>query len=137
MKLMVQQALDATVTLTKIINENRPLSVKGAYLVARMHAMLKPEADRADAQRTEIIAAYGTKAKDVPGLTEAFVAGTSTINPDQWVVPQDKVDDFNAKWSQVATLDVEVPVSPIPLSALEGSGITALEFGTLGCVVED
>ena len=43
MKLKVQTVLEATLLLTNIINQARPLPQRGKYRVARMHAKLATE----------------------------------------------------------------------------------------------
>lgn len=140
MKLKVQSVMDATLILTRIINEQRAMPQKGKYRVARLHAKLLPEFKVIDARRDEMIKAYGTpQTKTVANLE----TGDVTITPgDGWQVPADKMPEFTAAWKQIGDEEIDVDVQPIPLAQLslgddtDGS-IEANELLTLGDLVSD
>lgn len=139
MKLKVQNVMDATLILTRIINEQRAMPQKGKYRVARMHAKLLPEFKIIDARRDEMIQAYNTPQTK----TETLASGEVTITPtDGWQVPADKMPEFTAAWKQIGDEEIDVDVQPIPLAQLSLSdstdgAIEANELITLGDLVSD
>lgn len=124
MKLKVQHVFDATLLVSQIIRERRPMPQKGSYRLARMHAKLQPEFDTIANQRDALITAYDHKAPEA----EAFS------------VPDDKLAEFQEAWKKVADEEIEVAVEPIPLVYLDlgdsvvGS-ISASELIVLGDLV--
>lgn len=148
MQLTGQQVFDATQVLWRIMNEKRALPQKGAYRVARMHSKLAPEFDLLNAQRTAMIIAYGYKRPMLRGvrLTEAELEGLKDHADGgevfmQDAVPDDKMEEFSAKWDELAKMELKIEVQPIPIDQLslgddqEGS-ISIEEFKILGDLVE-
>lgn len=136
MELTAQQVFDATPVLATIINERRPLPIKGNYRLARLHVKLIGDYTVINGKRDEIIAAYGYRAPLVPDSPEVSVLA------DNFSVPPDKVDDFNAKWGEIASevLDLDVQACPIDMLSLgdhRESSITALELVLLGPLVAE
>lgn len=126
MKLTVRQVFEVTPLLATIIKENRPMPLKGAYRLSRMHAKLFAEFQPIGVKYDEIVAAHGEFNKD----------------DGRWHVAQDKVAEFNAKWAEVADETIEVDVQPVPLALLDlgelvAGPITALELAKLGDLVTD
>lgn len=126
MTLTAQQVFDATQILAAIINDKRPMPLKGAYRLARLHAKLKPEFDLIAGRRDAIIIAYG-HLREEDGVPQ---------------VPADQVPDFRAKWAEIATETLEVDVQPIPLAQFDlgpgtASPLTALDLSSLGDLVVD
>mgnify|MGYP001608875539 CR=1 FL=1 len=123
MKLTVQRIFDVTQVLALIINEKRPLPGKGVYRVARMHAKLFSEFTTINDQRTAKVMSYGHKNED--GLD---------------AVPDDKMEEFVAWWADIASVEVEAPIEPIPIDqlAIDGqeSSISFAEFVVLDNLVE-
>ena len=125
MRLKVQQVFDATQVLATIINENRPLPTKGKYRIARMHAKLFQEFTTANEQRTAKIISYDHKNEE----------GNAAV-------PDDKMPEFVAWWKEMAGVEIDVNVDPIPLDQLSlgddaESAIKYDEFAALGELVSD
>lgn len=143
MKLKVQQVFDVTRVLAVIVSENRPLPQKGRYRVARLHAKLLPEFNTINDQRSAKIATYDHKAPVLNGVVVQVAEGT--LLPDgatlQAAVPDDKMPEFRAWWAELASVEIDVDVEPIPLDQLcidgqEGT-ISLAEFGVLGDLVAE
>jgi hypothetical protein len=98
MKLTAQQVFDATLTVSQIIRENRPMPQKGSYRLARLHARLLPEFNTIAGKRDEIIQTFDWK-------NEAGVAA----------VPPERADEFMAKWKEIGEEMIEVEIDPLPL----------------------
>lgn len=126
MNLTVQQVFDATPILANIIRENRPLPQRGSYRLARMHAKLLAEWQPIAARYDALIVGYDHKE---PGA-------------DLNSVPSDKMDEFRAKWAEIAGETIDVDVDPIPLACLDlgdavAGSLTASELATLGDLVAE
>lgn len=148
MKLTVQQVFDATQTLNAIINARRPMPLKGAYRLSRLHAKLKAEFDPIVAKRDEIITGYdclvwvdalGNRLPPemVPKEGEVLAGGRQVPG-----VPADKVAEFNKTWGELASEEVEIAYDPIPLAMLDlgdkiPGSLTALELSSLGDMIVD
>ena len=139
MKLKVQHVMDAILTISRIIREQRPLPQKGAYRLARMHAKLLPEFQTINGRRDAMITAYNhhemIDGKDNAGLP------TLTENPE-FSVPVDKMSEFTAAWAEIGAEEIEVEVEPIPLSYLDlgpsiECAIRADELIVLGDLVKE
>ena len=140
MKLKAQQVFDATQVLARIINENRALPSKGKYRIARMHAKLFPEFTTANEQRTAKIASYDHKAWVTPeGRIVPAEEGGDAKATEQAAVPDDKMAEFVAWWAEIAAVEIDVNVEPIPIEQLSidglDSSISYAEFATLGELV--
>lgn len=142
MELTAQQVFDATPVLATIINERRPLPIKGSYRLTRLHAKLIGDFNLISARRDEIITAYGHR-EMVPGpLTVEDPFRQKLVPAANFSVPPDMVEDFAAKWSEIATEVLDIDVQPCPIDMLnlgddrEGS-ITALELIALGPLVTE
>lgn len=141
MKFKVQHVMDATLLISRIIRERRPMPQKGKYRLARMHAKLLPEFTVINDQRDALIKAYDhetkVKIKDADGVeTEA------STTPPSYSVPLDKMDEFTAAWKEIGDGEIEVDVEAIPLAQLDlGDGtdgcIEAAELITLGELVKE
>lgn len=143
MKLKVSHVMDATVVVAQIIREQRPLPQKGRYRLARLHSKLFPEFTTANERRDAMIMAYDHHAQvPDPAWDGAGTAQPPLVESPNFHVPDDKMAEFNAAWSEIGDQEIEVDIEPIPLSQLdlgdsvEGS-ITANEFLTLGDLVKD
>jgi len=122
MKLTAGQVFDATLTVSQIIRENRPMPQKGKYRLARLHAKLLPEFNPISVQRDEIIASY------------------DHLNADgAQAVPEDKMPEFLVKWREIADQVIDVDVEPIPFDQIdnEAGSISASELIVLGALVAD
>lgn len=158
MKLKVQHLMDATLVISEIIRDNRPMPQKGKYRLARMHPKLNHEFLIVNARRDELIKAYDfhpmvpNPANTVPDEmreTEAALGNIAQLVPkmvpalDQWAVPPEKFDEFKAAWEPITQEEIEVDVEPIPLAQLcfedpnvDGS-ISGHEFIVLGDLVKE
>ncbi len=142
MKLTVQRVFEATQVLAAIINEKRPLPMKGVYRVARMHAKLFAEFGPINDQRTVKVMSYGHKRHTVNGIpvtvTEGDKFSDNVLMQD--AVPDDKIPEFMAWWADFASAEIEVAVEPIPLDQLcidgQESSISFAEFAVLDNLVE-
>lgn len=93
--------------LTRIINENRPMPLRGAYRLASLHARLAPEYLVIERQRDALILAYDYEAEDEDGVVKRMV-------------PPDKAEEFRANWGEIAGEEVvSIDVEPIPLAMLD------------------
>lgn len=143
MRLTGQKIFDATQTLSKIIQENRPLPGKGAYRVVKMHKALFVEFGTINDQRTAKIATYEHKAwVDGNGkIVSAEEAVTMTSVTEQNAVPDDKMAEFVAWWKDLASVETDVNIEPIPLSQLcadgAASSISLAEFSVLDDLVKE
>lgn len=157
-KLKVQQLMDATIIISQIIRENRPLPQKGKYRLARMHPVLNKEFLIVDAQRNEMINAYNYHAPipnpaykvEAETLAVASGNGESNVTPlvpkfipsPEFSVPEDKLQEFLAAWNEIAQQELEVDVQPIPLEQLclpanvDGS-ISGHELIVLGDIIAE
>lgn len=145
MKLKVQHLMDATLVVTNIIRENRPLPQKGTYRLARLHSKLDREFQIINERRNEMIKAYDHQ----PMVSNpAYVEGEhdpqlAMIKSDGWSVPDDKLAEFQAAWKEIGDQEIEVDVEPVPLEQLcfanpdVEASITANEFITLGSLVTE
>lgn len=150
MTLKVQHLMDATLVISQIIREQRPLPQKGNYRLARMHDKLNREFLIINAKRDEIIKSYethalvpnpayqpdesGSVASDVPQFIE---------DPNNYMVPADKLEEFQKRWEEIGSEEIEVDVQPIPLEQLcfadpnAEASISGHEFIVLGCLVAE
>lgn len=125
MKIKAQLLFDATLLVSQIIRENRPMPQKGSYRLARLHARLLPEFQTLSTQRDAMVAAYGwTNA-------EGAVA-----------VPAEKQDEFVAQWTEIGGQEIEVEVEALPLSQFDlGPSVpgvlSAAEIVALGDLITD
>lgn len=136
MKLTVNRVLEVTEVIAKIIRENRPMPLKGAYRLARMHAKLYAEYLPITARRDAMIKAY-----DFHPILPSGTEGIS-IESEQFAVPADKMEEYADAWKQVAEEEIDVNVEPIPLAQLDlgdtvAGSVTANELITLGDLVAE
>ena len=90
MKLTVQKAMDATLVISQIIREARPMPQKGKYRLARLHAKLLPEFQTINTRRDEMITAYDHH----PMIKSTDSAGAEIeVLSDEFSVPLDKMVD--------------------------------------------
>ncbi len=161
MNIKAQHLMDATLVMSNIIRSNRKLPNKGKFLLGRMHAKIQPEFIRINNERDDIIKSYGFR-MDVPNpeynpnaeetrtkLTEAgriqeamkIKVEPKTIETD--AVPEDKGEDFEKRWGEIANAEIEVEVTPIHIDDLcfpgdlEDGEITAHEFIVLGDLITE
>lgn len=148
MRLTGQKIFDATQVLATIINEKRPLPTKGIYRVTRMHGVLFVEFNLLNEQRTAKIVSYGYKQAVLTpfGETTGTIVPSTTenlANPDvvqQDAVPDDKMPEFIDWWKELASVEVDVNIEPIPLDQLSladdvAGSISYAEFAVLGDLV--
>lgn len=141
MKLTVQQVMDATLLVSLIIREQRPMPQKGKYRLARMHAKLYPEFKLINERRDAMIKAYDYHQK--VEVEDPDNAGQKkVVDGPEWQVPPDKNDEFNAAWAEIAKEEIEVAVEPIPLAYLvisdsQNGAIEANELITLGDLIAE
>lgn len=121
MKLTVQQVFDATPVIATIINQSRPLPLKGSYRLARLHAKLAPELKTISDKRDDLLKQHATPIEG---------------RPDQYTV----TPEFAAAWTEFAKDEIEVAVEPVPLEQLDNGGgvgmISASELIALGPLVQ-
>jgi hypothetical protein len=144
--------------MSQIIREDRPLPQKGKYRLARMHPKLNAEFLIINAKRDDLIKAYNhhgmipnpAAAQINDEMREAIVTSghldklpPKMIENPEWSVPDDKIEEFQTAWKEIADEVIEVAVEPIPLDQLcfpgdlaEGS-ITAHEFIVLGDLIAE
>lgn len=134
MKLKVNDVFQATLTISQIIRENRPMPQKGKYRLARMHAKLLPEFTMISEQRDALIKAYDHH-------PEIYGPDGVSRPADEFSVPADKMQEFNAAWKEIGDQEIEVDVEPIPLDQLDlgsaNGSVTASELVTLGELVRE
>lgn len=117
MKLKIQHIMDATLLISQIIREQRPMPLRGKFQLARLHAKLVPEFNVIDQQRDALITTYNTKQEKVNAETG------ETTELDNWVVPPEQMSDFAAKWKEIADQELDIDVAPLALADLDlGSG---------------
>ena len=127
MKLTVAQVRDATLVISQIIREQRPMSQRGKFRLARLHAKLLPEFNTIEAQRDALIKEHGS-------LLEG--------ETDKWSVNPEHMDAFNEAWAAVAGEEIEVDATPIPIGELDAPGVAngsieAHEIIVLGDMITD
>ncbi len=122
-KMTVQQMMDATLTISQIIRDlngvprpdgslvRRQVPGKGRYRLLRLHTKLLPEFNTAQEQRDALITAYDTKEK-------IEQEDGSEVESDRFVVPPDKLDEFNAAWKKIADEEIEIDAEAIPTDQL-------------------
>lgn len=136
MKLTVNRVLEVTEVIAKIIRENRPMPLKGAYRLARMHAKLYAEYLPITSRRDALIKAYGYH-PILPSGTEGI-----SIESEQFAVPADKMEEYAAAWAEIGNEEIEVDVQQIPLAQLDlgdtvAGSISANELISLGDLVTE
>lgn len=152
MKLKIQHLMDATMVISAIIREERPLPQKGKYRLARMHPKLNAEFMIVNANRDEMIKAYDFHIQ-VPNPKynpEADTDGSvvelqpKTIPSEQFYVPPDKLEEFEAHWREIAEQEIEVDIEPVPLDQLcfpdekgVDGAISAHEMIVLGSLIAE
>jgi hypothetical protein len=123
MILPVQQIWDATLLISAIIRDRRPMPQRGKFHLARMHARLMPEWTVASARRDELIEAYHCWNDEAQA----------------WAVPPEMTEHFNAAWKDIASIEIDVEVQPVALADLDlagqNGGIEAHELALLGELV--
>jgi hypothetical protein len=151
MKLKLQHLMDATLIISQIIREERPMPQKGKYRLARMHPKLDKEFQTINTQRNDMIKAYNfhpmipnpafnqPRAEDP--LAEANTDVPEMIEHVEFSVPVDKLDEFNKHWTEFAEQEIELDIEPIPLEQLclpddKNGSIEANELIVLGDLVK-
>src|SRR4051812_29792109 len=125
MNLKVQHLMDSTLVISEIIRDNAPMPQKGKYRLARMHPKMVKEFEIINQQRNDMIKAYGTKAM-VPNpenryseeaRREMIAAGRAgdlvpvmIESPTDYTVPEDKLEEFNAAWKEIADTEIELDI---------------------------
>lgn len=141
MELTAQQVLDMTLVVTTLINENRPMPLKGKYRLGRWHAKLKPEFDVISQRRDAMILAY-----DTPVMIEQVDPETGEKSmvaaPGRYIVPDDKMAEFNAAWAEIAGEKISFDIERIPFAQLDlgddaNGSISAFELLTLGELISE
>lgn len=139
MRLTGQKIFDATQVLATIINEKRPMTSKGTYRVTKMHRVLFPEFTMLNEARSAKIASYDHLACVLPDGTIVPDDGMSALLP-QPCVPPDKMPEFVVWWHEIASVESDVNIDPIPIDQLgvdgAASSLTFAEFAALGDLVE-
>lgn len=132
MKLTAERVHVALPVIDRIISERRPLTVKAAYRMARLHAKLLPEFRLLEQRRDALICAYEYKA-----VPEGAKEGAKPVP----TVPADKVPEFHANWAATVKDEIEVDVQPISIHCLgpahAESPVTAAEMLLLGELLVD
>lgn len=141
MKLKIQHVMDATLVLTKIINEQRQMPQKGKYRIARLHAKLLPEFKLIDARRDEMIKTYNNPQTRIERTPEDPIGHEVPVD-GEWQVPADKMPEFIAAWKLIGDEEIDVDAQPIPLSSLSVSddtdgAIEAHELIALGDLITE
>lgn len=157
MKLKVQHVMDATLAISEIIRDNRPMPQKGKYRLARMHPKLNAEFMPINARRDELIKAYdyhpmvpnpANNMSDEMREAQAAQGNVAQLVPKMipsadFAVPADKINEFKAAWEEIANEEIEFDIEPIPLEQLcfadpniDGS-ISGHEFIVLGDLVKE
>lgn len=150
MNLKVQHLMDATLVISQIIREQRPLPQKGNYRLARLHEKLNREFLIINAKRDEMIKVYDfhpmvPNPKYNPEAADGDVVKLEPkmIQSAEWSVPEDKLAEFQEKWKEIAEEEIEVDVQPVPLDQLCFAGpdieatISGHEFIVLGSLVTE
>lgn len=142
MKMTIEQLMTRMAIVTTLINENRPMPLKGRYRLTRLHAKMLPEYNVVDAQRSEMIRAFDyhepTMGKDESG--EMVEVG----HAEAFSVPPDKMKGEWAKqWAEFASEEIEIEgIQPIPLSQIDlgenvNASISATEIWQLGDLIAE
>lgn len=126
--LKAQQIYDATIVVSALIRENRPMPLRGKYLLARLHGKLLPEFATLDAQRNALITAYDFHPVVVGPHDDDRPSGTQIESPD-FSVPADKLGEFAAEWATIAGEEIDLDAKSIPLDALDLGGESVLSAG--------
>lgn len=126
MKLKVKHVMDATITLTNIINRQCPMPQRGKFMIARMHMKLFPEWKVANDKHDELVKSYNTP---------------DPVRAGEFIVPEDKLDEYKAAYAEIQNEEIDVDVQPIPLTALcppnQDGLIESGEFIVLADLVTD
>jgi len=127
MLLRVQQLMDATLMVSAVIREARPMPQRGKFRLARLHARLEPEFKTINEQRNALIRAFDTPDPEHEG---------------QWIVPAEQLAAFNAQWAEIAETVIDVDVAPVPLADIDNGpeangAIEAHELVVLGDLIAD
>lgn len=126
MNLTAEQVRQATLVISQIIREARPMPQRGKFRLARLHMKLLPEFNTIETQRDALIKIHG-----IPLVDPA----TGEIVPDKWEVPPANMADFTAAYQAVADEEIGLEVTPIPIGDLDN--IEANELIALGELVAE
>lgn len=142
MKLTVDKMMAATIVISIIIREKRPLPQKGSYRLARLHSQLLKDFTVASEKRDAMITAYGFHPMVPAPLSAENPMGEGLVPSDAFAVPDDKAEEFSAAWKEIGGEEIDLDVQPISLSCLDLGGnvpssIAANEFIAMGDLVID
>lgn len=142
MKMTVQKAMDATLVISKIIRDARPMPQTGKFRLALMHAKLLPIFTAANTSRDALIMAYDHHEMIDGPHTETDPLGEVKVPSPEFSVPVDKMPDFIKAWTEFSKDEVEVDIQPIPLKYLDlgdmaNGSIEAHELATLGGLISE
>ena len=104
MLLKIQDLMNATLLISQMIREHRAMPQRGKLRLARMHEKLLPEFNTINASRDAVIASYQCPDDAKPG---------------EWMVPADKIDEFNASWLAVASEEIFIDVEPLVMADID------------------
>lgn len=135
MKMKVQEVFDATLVISKIIRDARPMPTTGKFRLARMHAKLLPEFTTINTQRDELIKSFDHHTTSINDVGEEVVS-------QEFSVPLDKMPEFTDTWKKIGDEEIGVDVEPIPLKCIDLGGmvngsIEAHELATLGDLITE
>lgn len=132
MKLTAERVLIALPIIDRIVSEKCPLTVKGAYRMARLHAKMLPEFRLLEQRRDALIESYNYKA-----VPQGAPEGAEPVA----TVPPEKLGEFFAAWAEIGKEEIEFDLQPLPLSCIgpadAESPVNAAEMLALGDLLID
>lgn len=114
MKLTLGRVMEATPVIANIINEKRAMPQRGKFRLARLYAKLLPEFTTGDAQRRDMIKAYGYRV-----LLPPDHEGGEPVPADHFSVPPDKAEEFRAAWADLQTAEIDVDIAPVSIAEFD------------------
>jgi len=140
-KMKAEALFEATLIVSKLIREQRPMPQKGKYRLAHLHAKLLPEFTLLNEQRDNLIKPYDHHEMVLEDGSDQEVPA------EQYSVPMDKMPEFNEEWRRVvaeyrAGEPIELDAEPLSLSCIEHAmlpdgAIQAYELLILGDLVAE
>ena len=103
--------MDGMEALKTLMGKN--LKAKTAYQIARLAREVEKEMNEVNKTYQEIVTKYGTPSEE---------------NPDEYVVPKEKIEEYNSEIGEFMSTELELNVNKVPMRELEDENFTPSEI---------
>lgn len=121
-KVTVKNVMDGMDALKTLMGKN--LKARTAYKVGRLARDVEDELNEVNKTYREIVTKYGEPSEN---------------NPDEYVVPNERINEYNNEINEFMATELELTVDKIPMKELEDENFTPSEIIRLEpfMVIED